>query len=209
MSDKVEVTKLPKTSVKMPPINGPSLRERTADILSIISPRKTATLQFVRKRHIQSTKTTETKKKRKKSEEILVEQSIFIANDDTSLVEMNYIADSDADLNRNSGNSADTSLENNAESGILKAGLVVSPLCKTDSGKGIAQHRMPYPTRKWTIEEDRKILYIHKENGPDLNLTLASVQSELPEIPVDALRQRLAFLLRLLQRMESTGSKQT
>ncbi|CAG9538705.1 unnamed protein product [Cercopithifilaria johnstoni] len=56
-SNKVEIAKLSKTSVKMPDISCPSLQERTADILSIISPRKNAaTLQFVRKRPIQPTK---------------------------------------------------------------------------------------------------------------------------------------------------------
>ncbi|KAM3721641.1 Plasmepsin III [Dirofilaria immitis] len=39
------------------------------------------------------------------------------------------------------------------------------------------------------------------------HLTLASIQLELPEIPVDELRQRLAFLLSLLQRVDKTDNK--
>lgn len=213
--NKVEIAKLTKTvSEKIPDISHSSLRERANDVLSIIYPRKnTTTLQFIRKRPIQPAKVTEAKKRRKKCEEILVKQkSVFTDNDDTSLVEMDYIADSGKNLNRGSGSGVNISLENIAECRVAKDGLAIGPLRKIDPREGFIQCRVPCPvtmnpTRKWTIEEDRKILYIHKENGTDLDLTLASVQLELPEIPVDELRQRLAFLLSLLQRMEDTGSK--
>ncbi|KAL3998129.1 hypothetical protein ACH3XW_13770 [Acanthocheilonema viteae] len=201
VSNRVEIAKLSKMSVKIPGINRPSLQDRTADVVSIDCPSKNATtLQFVRKRSIQPTKVAGTKKRRKKSEEIAMKQSTFTENDDTNLV-VNYIADSGANLNGSSGSGADGLLENIAESRIVEAGLVVNPLCK------IPCPVMMNSTRKWTIEEDRKILYIHKENGPDIDLTLASIQLELPEIPIDELRQRLAFLLSLLQHMDDTGNK--
>lgn len=212
ISNKVEIAKLPETSVKIPGISHSSLQEQTADVLSIIAPRKSATtLQFVRKRPIQSK--VAGAKKRKKCEDILMKQDILTGNNNTTLVETNYVPDSDANLHGSSGGGADTSLENAAESRIVEAGLADSSLCKVGSREGFVECRMPCPvvmnpTRKWTIEEDRKILYIHKENGSDLDLTLAAVQLELPEIPLDELRQRLTFLLNLLQCMESTGSKQ-
>ncbi|MCP9261074.1 Ribosomal protein S20 [Dirofilaria immitis] len=148
---------------KIPDISHPSLRE---DVLNIISSRKNATtVQFIRKRPVQSTTVVETKKKRKKYEEILVKQN----------------------------------------------GLTINSMSKSGSTEFV-QCRVSCPvtvnsTRKWTIEEDRKILYIHKENESDLDLTLASIQLELPEIPVDELRQRLAFLLSLLQRVDKTDNK--
>ncbi|VDK74015.1 unnamed protein product [Litomosoides sigmodontis] len=211
ISNKDEIAKLPETSVKVLDISDPSLQERTADVLSISAPRESATaLQCVRKRPILP-KVAEMKK-RKKCEDILVKQDIFNGNNN-SLVGTNYIAHSDANLYGSSGGGADTSLGNVAESRIVEAGLADNSLCKVGSGEGFVECKMRWPimmntSRKWTIEEDRKILYIHKENGSDLDLTLAAVQLELPEIPIDELRQRLVFLLNLLQCMEDTGSKQ-
>ncbi|VDM93910.1 unnamed protein product [Onchocerca ochengi] len=196
--NRLEIAKLSKIEVsgKMPNINRPSLQEQADDVSGIIPSRKSAaTLQFIRKRSIQSTKIIETKKKRKKCEEILMKQgSIFTENDDTSLIEMDYVVDSSKSLNRSSGNGADIMLENIKESKIVKTELAINSWAKLNPTEFI-HCRVPCPAivnpmRKWTIEEDRKILYIHKENGPDLDLTLASIQLELPEIPVDELRQR-------------------
>ncbi|VDM16615.1 unnamed protein product [Wuchereria bancrofti] len=127
-------------------------------------------------------------------------------------IEPDYIADFSRNFNGNSGSGADISLENIAESKVVKADLNMGPLCKINPSEGFVHCNVPCPimmnpTRKWTIEEDRKILYIHKENGSDFDLTLTSVQLELPEIPVDELKQRLAFLLSILERMEDTASK--
>ncbi|VDM08230.1 unnamed protein product, partial [Wuchereria bancrofti] len=200
MPNKVEIMKLPKATIprEIPDISQPTAN-LTNDVLSIISPRKNAaTLHFVRKRPIQSTKITETKKRRKKCEVLIKQGSILTENDDTSLVKIDYIADFSRNFNGNSGSGADISLENIAESKVVKADLNMGPLCKINPSEGFVHCNVPCPimmnpTRKWTIEEDRKILYIHKENGSDFDLTLTSVQLELPEIPADELKQRLAF----------------
>ncbi|KAK6105334.1 hypothetical protein QQG55_19845 [Brugia pahangi] len=205
MPNKVEIMKLPKAAIpkETADISQPTAGNLTNDILSIISPRKnTATLHFVRKRPIQPAKIAETKKKRKKCEEIVIKQgSILTENDDIS-----------RNFNGTSGSGADIALENVAESKVVKADLNMDPLCKINPSEEFVQCSIPCsvmmdPIRKWTIEEDRKILYIHKENGSDFDLTLASVQLELPEIPIDELKQRLAFLLSILERMENTANK--
>ncbi|EFO26282.1 hypothetical protein LOAG_02198 [Loa loa] len=196
MPNKVEIVKLSKTAVpeEISDISRPSLRED--DVLSIISPGNSATTsQSVRKRPIQPTK-----------------ENILTENDDTSLIELDYVVDPGENLNRSSGSDADITLKNVTKSRTTEAELAVGSLHKIGVREGLIQCNAPCPvmvnsTRKWTIEEDRKILYIHKENGPDLDLTLASVQLELPEIPVDELRKRLTFLLSILERMEGSSSK--
>lgn len=170
------------------------------DVLSIISPKKNVTAsQFIRKRSIPPIEEAEMKRKRNTCEEVLTEQSnTFTGNDSIGFVKVNHIVDSGGNMDGDSARGTGILVENTAESKILKDKIVTGPLLYPAVVK---------PTRKWTIEEDRKILHIYKQKGSDLDLTLASAQLELPEIPVDEVGQRLAFLLSILEHMESTSSK--
>uniref|UniRef100_A0A915PJU5 Uncharacterized protein n=1 Tax=Setaria digitata TaxID=48799 RepID=A0A915PJU5_9BILA len=197
-------------------VNHPSSQEKKDDALKVIAPRKniTTTLQFARKRSLQTGKVSEARKRRKKYEEILVKQrNIFTVDGSTSLVEVSsYDTNSSKNLVEDSGMAAEILKKNIPGSEILSTDLAMSSVGRVSSTERFVQCTMSCPivanpTRKWTIEEDRKILYNHKENGPDLDLTLAAIQLELPEIPVDELRQRLVFLLSLLQRIEESGGK--